>query len=189
MTTPDPITIPHPAKLRVADFLTLAEAGAFDRYARAELIEGEIWVVNAIHTRHAGAHFRMGSALAEALKPFGSTLQGFSNPSTHLSELSLPEPDLAVGAPHDERKPLPLANLRIAIEIADATLDTDLGRKARLYAAHSVPEYWVVDLDNLLVHQLWSPKPDGYVERHEIKLGEPVWAATIGGLSVETAAI
>lgn len=45
MTAQDVLTTPHRAKLRVADFLLLAEAGAFSDYARTELIEGEIWVV------------------------------------------------------------------------------------------------------------------------------------------------
>ncbi len=41
MTAHEAMAVPHTAKLRVGDFLTLSEAGAFDGYARAELIEGK----------------------------------------------------------------------------------------------------------------------------------------------------
>jgi hypothetical protein len=44
-------------KLSARDFWALAEAGAFADYARSELIEGEIWVVNALHSRHWAWHF------------------------------------------------------------------------------------------------------------------------------------
>lgn len=194
VTAHQTMTVPHPAKLRVADFLTLSRAGAFEAYARAELIEGEIWVVNAIHTRHAGAHYRLSLALGDALKSAraggpAAGLTGFMCPSTLLSDLSLPEPDLVVAERHDERNPLPLSHVRIAIEVSDATLDTDLGRKAQLYARHDVPEYWVVDLDGRVVHQMWSPSANGYGERREAALGERVEAVTIGGLQVDTSDI
>ena len=41
-------TAPQPARLTARDFWLLADSGAFDRHARTELIEGEIWVVRSI---------------------------------------------------------------------------------------------------------------------------------------------
>ena len=40
------LTSPHPALLTSRDFLLLADSGAFEQYAKAELIEGKIFVVN-----------------------------------------------------------------------------------------------------------------------------------------------
>ena len=42
----EPLTSPHPALLTSRDFLLLADSGAFEQYAKAELIEGKIFVVN-----------------------------------------------------------------------------------------------------------------------------------------------
>ena len=181
-------TAPQPAKLTVKDFLLLADAGAFADYARTELIEGEIWVVNAVHTRHAAAHFKLSAVLAAALEASGSELAAYTAPSTQLSEESVPEPDLVLAEPHDERV-LPLAKVRLAIEISDATLKLDLGRKAALYARHGLPEYWVVDIEARLVHQMWAPGKLGFSQRREVAFGDVLEAATIDRLTVETARI
>ncbi len=150
--------------------------------------------MNAIHTRHAGAQYRFTLALGDALratqaKGAASGLTGFATPSTLMSDLSLPAPDLVVAEPHNERNPLPLANVRIAIEISDATLESDLGRKARLYAKHGVPEYWVIDLEGSVVHQMCSPRAEGYGERREVGFGERLKAETVADWSVETSGL
>jgi Uma2 family endonuclease len=64
-------------------------------------------------------------------------------------EHSLPEPDLAVLSewkPEFARRHPRGDELLLAVEIADSTAGFDLSRKALLYAAAGVPEYWVLDL-------------------------------------------
>jgi len=188
MTAQDFITVPQKAKLRVADFLLLAEAGAFQEYARTELIEGEIWVVNAIHTRHARAHAILNGELWAALKVIGSPLFLYTAPSTELSDDTMPEPDIALADPNDARTSQG-HSVRIAIEISDWTLDIDLGRKALLYARYGVPEYWVVDVEGRVIHQMWRPEGDAYAKRREIAFGERIDVVTVAGLTVDSAAL
>lgn len=188
MTAQHAIASPQLAKLTVKDFLLLSESGAFDEYARTELIEGEIWVVNAIHRRHARAHAVLTGELFAALKTIGSPLDLFANPSTELSNISLPEPDIVIAVPEDT-KMLAGPEVRLAVEISDSTLDMDLGRKARLYAKHGVPEYWVVDVEARVIHQFCAPADDAYSERRSIAFGEPLNAATLPLLTVDTAAL
>lgn len=185
MTAQDVLTTPHRAKLRVADFLLLAEAGAFADYARTELIEGEIWVVNSVHRRHARAHAQLTAEIGAALKASGSPFTFYTAPSTELSDDSLPEPDIAIGEVSDA-KIFPGPAMRVAIEISDSTLDLDLGRKARLYARYGVPEYWVVDVEGQRIHQFWDPAGETYAKHRQIPFGSPVTAATLTGLAVET---
>jgi len=175
----------HRAKLRVSDFLLLSEAGAFSDYARSELIEGEIWVVNAVHSRHARAHAWLTVELGIALKAGNWPLTLYTAPSTALSDDSLPELDIALAHCNDA-KILPGSATQLAVEIADSTIDIDLGRKARLYARHGVPEYWVVDLERKRIHQMWAPRDENYAEQRQIAFGEHVVAATIDGLVVVT---
>lgn len=188
MTAQDIPSTPQPAKLRVADFLLLAEAGAFRRYARTELIEGEIWVVNSVHRRHARIHAQLTAEIGAALKAAGSALTFYANPSTELSEDSLPEPDIAIGEA-GEAKIFQGASMRVAIEISDSTLDIDLGRKVRLYARHQIPEYWVVDIEGRSIRQMWAPSGEAFTRQREIAFGAPITAATIAGLIVETASL
>ena len=178
-------TAPQPAKLTARDFWLLAESGAFDGYAKSELIEGEIWVMSAIHSWHAKAMARLAYALRAALLEEGIALEVFMPVSVALSNDSVPEPDVALAEDHVDG-PLPLAKVKLAIEISDTTLKVDLGRKALLYAEHRVPEYWVIDRDGACLYRHHAPGPEGYGERGEFRLGERVEAATIPGLRVET---
>ena len=71
--------------------------------------------------------------------------------SVLLSELSLPQPDIAL------LKPLPdfyrsrraaAADALLVIEVSDSTLRFDLEVKVPLYARHGIPEVWIVDLQH-----------------------------------------
>jgi hypothetical protein len=58
---------PHKVGLRVEDFLLLNDSGAFDAYGKTELIDGDIYVMNAQHSPHARAKSRLHVALANRL--------------------------------------------------------------------------------------------------------------------------
>jgi Uma2 family endonuclease len=188
MTRHEIFAVPQRAKLTVADFLALSERGAFDDYARTELIEGEIWVVNAIHSRHARVHAQLTVELGVALKASGASLVLYSNPSTELSNISLPEPDIVVADPADE-KMVAGPTVRLAVEISDSSLDMDLTRKLRLYARHGVPEYWVADVEGGVIHQLWSPQGEDYTQGREVSFGERIALETIEALEIDTDAL
>lgn len=185
MTVQEPLNASQRAKLSVDDFLTLSKRGAFERYARSELIEGEIWVVNAVHRRHARAQALLTVELGIALRASGSALGLYSTPSTHFSATSLPEPDIVL-AEQGRGKLVAGSSVRLAVEISDSTLEMDLNRKARLYAEHLVPEYWVIDLGAKRIHQMWEPHDYAYSERRQLPFGASVKAATIADLAIET---
>jgi Uma2 family endonuclease len=81
---------------------------------------------------------------------------------------TLPEPDFAVlSTPHPTLTAqgyLQPIDMRLLVEVSDATLDCDLTTKARLYARAGIAEYWVVDVTGrrLLIHGL--PGSDGYTQ-------------------------
>jgi Uma2 family endonuclease len=183
-------TAPRPAKLTARDFWLLADSGAFANQARAELIEGEIWVVNSVHRWHARVMGKLIGELARATDKAGLKLEVLAAGSVSMSDDSVPEPDISVIAPMDDgAKTILCEELKIAIEISDSSEKLDMGRKAQLYARHGVPEYWVIRRDRREVIQMWSPGEGGYAERREVKFGERIEAATIEGLAVETGGI
>jgi Uma2 family endonuclease len=187
MTVQERLAVQQRYRFSVRDFLLLADSGAFRDYARTELIEGEILAVNAIQTRHAQIQASLHLAIGTALRSLTVGLQTFLAPSIKMGD-SMPEPDIAIAEQSSEAF-LPLAAVHLVIEISDTTLDYDLRRKAALYARNGIGEYWVVDVAARLIHQMWSPSEDGYVERREEKFGERVEAVVIDGLAVETAGI
>jgi Uma2 family endonuclease len=187
MTDAPPLTIEwKPVKLRVEDYLMLDGAGAFDAYGRTELIEGEVVYMNAQHRPDARIKSRLHVLLANALAGRTDGLEALVEGSVAMPPHNVPEPDIAVTAEPEGKGLIPLASLALIIEVADATLRNDLGRKAKIYAREGVPEYWVVDVKGATIHQLWQPEGEAYTERREVPFGTPVAAATVAGLTIET---
>ncbi len=185
MTALTPIPVPQKIGLRAADFLMLSEAGAFDGFARTELIEGEIWAVNAIHSWHARTLMEVGRRLANVFEDHDVALRVFASGSVLMNDTSVPEPDVAIAEDHNTGY-LPIEKLKLAIEISDSSAAIDLGVKVRLYATAGVPEYWVVERDAGAIHQMWLPSGDRYAERRTIVFGTPITAATLADLTIAT---
>jgi len=187
---PASATTATPFRFSVDQFLALCEQGLFDDYARSELIEGEIVVMNAQFAKHARAKSLLATELNIALRTMGSPLEAWTEVSVRLSEGSLPEPDIVLTS-YRGAGVVPVDTVALLIEVADSTLETDLGRKADLYAAAGVPEYWVVDLNENRVLLHAHPRGDGsgYDGQLDAPFGEPLHSATIAGLTVETAGL
>jgi Uma2 family endonuclease len=176
---------PQKVRLRVSDFMLLAESGAFADYGKTELIDGEIWVMNAQWSRHARVKSRLLVALSTCLQAIGSDLEALVEVSVRTSDHGMPEPDIVLTTWRGEG-PVPVETVALVIEVSDTTLDTDLGRKSDLYAAAGIAEYWVVDLseNRILIHE--HPTAHGYEGQLDMLLGEPARAATVAGLEVAT---
>ena len=73
-----------------------------------------------------------------------------------VSAVSEPEPDLAViQLPDAPGADFTAADTSLVIEVADSSLEFDLGDKLEMYARAGVPEHWVLDLQNneVIVHR------------------------------------
>lgn len=177
---------PVPVKLRVEDYLLLDGSGAFDGYAKTELIDGKLFFMHAQHRPHSRIKTELGYRMREALAAAESPLALLIEPSVAAPPHDVPEPDIVVTSEPRGEGPVPLASVALIVEVSDASLDFDLGPKALLYARHKVPEYWVVDVKGRQIHQLWAPREQAYTERRLVAFGEPIASATIAGLTVET---
>ena len=180
------IDTPERVRLSVDDFLLLNDSGAFDAWTKTELIDGEVYGMNAQHSRHARVKSRLHVALALRLRELGSDLEAVVEVTVRANADSAPEPDIVLTRYRGDRE-VPVETVALLVEVADTTLTTDLGRKADLYAAAGVPEYWVVDLNEnrVLMHE--RPSPDGYAGQLDILLGELLVSATIEGLAIASA--
>lgn len=132
-------TSPLPVKLRVEDYLLLDESGAFEPYQKTELIEGEVYFVNAQHRPHALAKAELYDALRDALRAIGSPLRPLTEASIALSKHDAPEPDIVLTSEPKGEGLIPGASVALVIEISDTTVSGDLKRKAVIYARAGVP--------------------------------------------------
>lgn len=144
--------------LRRFEYDLLVEQGAFAPDERVQLLEGELVEMSPQGARHAG----LVEALNERLMP---ALLGRYRVRVQLplgaGEHSEPEPDLAI-VPADEPRDRHPERALLVIEVSDESVRLDLGRKARIYAAAGVPEYWVVDVGRDVVHVHTDPRAGTY---------------------------
>jgi Uma2 family endonuclease len=149
-------------RLTVADYHRLGEAGILGEDDRVELLEGQLVDMSPIGPRHALAVDALNELLVFAVA--GRAHVRVQNPVT-LDNGSEPQPDLTVvrrpwsGYPRAHPGP---ADVLLLIEVADSSLELDLGAKRAIYARAGIAEFWVVDLttDTVLVHR--DPDGDGY---------------------------
>lgn len=186
MTAQVTLAEPTPVKLRIEDYLQLSDAGALQRYAKTELIGGVIVAMNAQYSAHARAKSRLFRRLADAVDAMMPGFEAWSEVSVAIPPSDLPEPDIVVTRFQGGREPVPVATVALIVEVADTTLEYDLGTKAALYAGAGVAEYWVVDLQGGKIHQLWAPEGEEYTRQAEVAFGALVKAETIDGVEVAT---
>lgn len=142
----------------------MAEAGVLPPDARTELIEGEILDMAPIGSRHASVVNRLNRLFMSAVGERAIVqVQG----PVRLGELSEPEPDLALLKPRADyyRDALPGAgDVLLLVEVADTTQRLDRRVKVPLYARYGIPEVWVIDLENSLVHFHRQPGAGTYAD-------------------------
>lgn len=91
-----------------------------------------------------------------------------------------PQPDVALLRPRPDfyaTATPTAADILLLVEVADTTLRTDLGRKARIYASGGVIEYWVIDLNNRVVYVHREPAAGSYASRKVLGPREVISAA------------
>jgi Uma2 family endonuclease len=190
MTAQDLLKPPGKYRLKVADYLTLDRSGAFEGM-RTELIEGEVIVMNPQTRRHLFVKSELAYRLRRALEAIGSSLFVAVDGTVELTgdSHSLPEPDIFLTSAPQGDGYVPVESVALAVEVAATSLELDLGRKAPLYARHAIAEYWVVDVNRGVIHQMWAPADEAYGQRRDVAFGQRIDAATIEGLAVETAGL
>src|SRR5215472_2358841 len=142
-------------RLTVRDYHRLAEAGVLGDDDRVELLEGQLVDMASIGPRHALAVDALNEFLVMAAA--GQAVVRVQNPIV-LDDMSEPRPDFSLlrrpwhGYPDEHPRP---PDVYLVIEVADSSLDFDLGAKLELYASSGIREFWVVDLtsNRVLVHR------------------------------------
>jgi len=141
------------------EYEQLIERGIFVGKPRVELIEGQIVEMSPQNTPHSRAISRLNRLLSRLLGehhyvrvqcPLNSGLD------------SQPEPDFALVRLElvDEGDQQP-GTADLVIEVSHTTVRYDR-KKARLYAASQVPEYWIVNLEQQRLEVYRELLADGY---------------------------
>ncbi len=150
-----PLAEPRVRKWTLTEYNRAAASGLFDD-ERVQLIEGEIIEMPPQGHRHVKAVWRMTNLLQSA---YGADRWVRSQAPLNVGTISQPEPDIAVAErPMADYTDHP-STLILAVEISDTTLSLDR-RKASIYAAAGVREYWILNLDERVLEVFANPAPD-----------------------------
>lgn len=161
------------------EYYQMADLGFFQDQ-RVELIDGEIIEMAPQKELHASVIGLVQRAVEAA---FGAGYWVRVQLPLFLSDISDPEPDIAVvpGGPRDYVGSDHPRTALLLIEVSEATLRFDRGRKASLYAASGFADYWIVNLIDMQAEVLRSPAPDdaamfgfSYSDRRVLKPGESI---------------
>src|SRR5690606_21285958 len=159
------VSWPRPHRLTVHDYHRMAEVGLLSPGDRTEVIEGEIVDMPPIGSAHADVVTLLTRRLIEAVD---ESVDIRVQQPVRFMPRSEPQPDIAVVRHKAEgyRHSHPTGHdVLLLIEVSDTTLRYDVTRKARLYATHGIPEYWVVDLTRRRIVRHRMPEDAPYRHR------------------------
>ena len=160
-------------RLTLDEYDHMIADGAFEslRDRRIELIHGELREMSPPGPDHACAvdwiqHWSVYSP------PRGQVRVRVQNPLGIPASDSEPEPDVCWVKPGKYRRQHPRPeDVLLLIEVADSSLDYDLGEKADLYAAAGIADYWVVNLPGRCVEVFRQPLGGKYADHARHRMG------------------
>ncbi len=176
-----------PYLFAVEQYHRMIDAALLHEDERVELIEGEVLTNMPIGDPHSNCVDLLNFTLNRLAA--GRAVIRIQNPVVFAA--SEPQPDVSV-VPYRPgifrgRKPS-AADVSLIIEVADSSLDDDLGRKAGIYADGAIPEYWVIDLAAELVHVHRGPNANGtWAAVTDHGRGASLTVAALPGISVAVA--
>jgi Uma2 family endonuclease len=171
-------------RFSVDDYEQMIAYGVLTEDDRVELIRGEVIDKMSIGDDHAACVDRLNRLLNRAVGD--AAIIRIQNP-IRLRD-SEPEPDVTLSRPRDDfyasGKPR-AADILLAIEVADTTLDTDREVKGPLYAENGIPEHWIVNLNDASVEVHRQPRADGtYLDVRTLRRGDTIDVAALPGCAV-----
>jgi Uma2 family endonuclease len=149
----------------VAEVEHIAECGMFTDHDQFELVGGEMVPMSPEGRRHIMIRGRLGLRLARAAP---DSVMVISEPQFNLSGDTFLKPDLLVHPIVIGTYDLHPRDALLVVEIADTSLKYDIKTKLPLYAAHGVPEYWVIHAATLVTTVYRLPSGDGYAFTQEV---------------------
>jgi Uma2 family endonuclease len=169
--------------LTLADIDHLATAGAFTEFDRLELINGRLVEMAPKNVRHENVR----NQLTYFLTIQSATTPVFvsAEPQFNLADDLYRNPDILLHPKSIVTSSVRGPTSMLVIEIADTSLKSDLTVKALTYAAHGVPEYWVINAWSLVTTVHRDPSAAGYGRVTEVAATLPLAPLLAPALTVQ----
>lgn len=133
----------------VADIIRMQEAGIIDPNERFELIDGEIVPMASKGAAHETVKKQLNKFWVRALP---ADLDMLTETTLYINDHEFLEPDFIFWPAAVAVKDIRAEDVKLLVEAADLSLTYDLGRKARMYAALGIADYWAIDAVRMITH-------------------------------------
>ena len=159
-------------QFNIQDYHQMVVAGILSEDERVELIQGEIVKMSPVGIRHAICVNRLNRLFSQVLGD--RAIVAVQDP-VELSNLSEPQPDVALLKPRDDfyatGHPQP-QDILLLVEVADTTIESDRAIKIPLYASSGISEVWLVDVNQQVVEIFREPTANSYQYTQKFPQGE-----------------
>ncbi len=173
--------MPAPARFTLAEF-ELLRGGLKATGVRFELDHGTIIRMPPPNYPRKRLQARILTLVADIVTRSGVALLTMDELGVRLGDNVARAIDIAVfDDPGDEQGLVDARLVRLAVEVAETSLAYDLGGKAADYASAAIADYWVVDMNERVVHLFSDPQAGAFRRRSVVAFGSPLTAACLAG--------
>ncbi len=161
----------------------MVEAGIFGPNDKIELLDGVLVNVSPQGWLHAEVLSWLTARLIRALD---ETFVVRPQVPFAADDWSEPEPDIAVVRRDTFAREHP-SKVLLLVEIADSSIRYDRKVKYSIYARAGVPEYWIVNVDNMTVEVYTQPSLAGFASKQTLREGDVLRPALLPGVEIPIA--
>ena len=169
--------------LRRVQFEEMIERGLFHEDDRIQLLEGVLVQMSPQGDAHAREIVKLTNVLARRI---GDRADIAPQVPFRAGDYSRPEPDLAVWPLAEDGAPPPARPL-LVVEVAVSSLRDDRVVMAPIYAAASVPEYWIVNLVDAVIERHTEPQGERYTRIEPLRPGQTVHLIALPDVEIAVA--
>jgi Uma2 family endonuclease len=163
----------EPHRFTVEQYHKMLESDALPHQPRSQLINGEIYFMAAMNRAHFDALRILNRLL---LAQYGSLAEVASQAPVRVWDTSEPEPDFML-LRSDYPGGIPeAADVLLAIEISDSSLEFDRSKKLPEYARSGIPEVWIVNLRERQLEIYRQPEQKQYLQTQVLLYTTPATA-------------
>lgn len=162
----------------------MVELGMFED-EKLELLRGALVTMSPQKWAHAIVVEWLNEQLIRRLDPRYSVRPQLPFAADPWSE---PEPDIAVVEKDYTRRDHPTEVL-LLVEVADSSLRKDRGLKLEIYAEAGVPEYWIIDVQEMTVTVYSEPSGKRYHRTVTLRDGDVLKPTRLPEIELAVAAI
>lgn len=166
-------------RFSVDEFDRLGELGFLGGPEHYELWEGRIVMSPPAGGRHGNSDGFVSAQLLFTLKALGLYRSRYivvPNTGLQLSDQTLVGPDIMVVETGEfpDRTYYQPETVKLCVEIADSSVEGDLGVKKGAYADADIAEYWVLDTRGKVLHTFREPDESDYRRHQQLRPGQSV---------------